>query len=79
MKQGFFNVDVLNEIDAAEDLATAKKIAMDAVEAQPNAREGNKKKATDVINQAHSKKMLLISLGNFMLAHPSENLGMNRE
>lgn len=79
IEAGFFTVDTLNKIDAAKDLREAKKIAMDAIAAQPNARPNNVKKATSTVQRATSKQGLMIALSNFMLAHPSEDLGMNKQ
>lgn len=78
IKQGFFTVGTLTLINNAKDLAEAKRIALAAVDAQPNARDKNVKKALAVINRAKSTKDLLLSLSNFMLAHPSEDLSMNK-
>lgn len=75
---GFFTVGTLTLINNAKDLAEAKRVALAAVNAQPNARDKNIKKALAVINTAKSKKSLLLSLTNFMLAHPSEGLGMGK-
>lgn len=75
IKTGFFTVDILRDIESASTLNQAKKIAMDAVAAQPQARQNNIVKAIKVINEARSIKSLLITLSNFMLSHPSENLG----
>ena len=78
MEAGFFTVDILNVINTTRNLADAKQIAVNAITDKPDAREHNKKKALAVINQARSKTQLLISLGNFMLAHPSEGLSMEK-
>jgi hypothetical protein len=79
MDAGFFTVDTLNEIDAVQDLVVAKEIANKAIADMPNARPYNIKKATAVIVAAKNKRQLMLSLSNFILAHPSENLGMNKE
>ena len=78
MKTGFFDIEIVKQMNAAKDFNEAKAIAVSAIEAQPNARPENKKKAMDAINRTKSKNALLIAAGNFMLAHPSENLGMSK-
>ena len=75
---GFFTVEILKEIETADDLTAAKQRAVNAVNDQPNARAKNTKKALSVITKARSKNELLISLANFMLAHPSEGLSMQK-
>lgn len=79
IKAGFFTIETLQRMDAAPTLETAKWIAEEAITDQPNARESNKKKAKTAIMRASSKKQLLITAANFMLAHPSEGLSMNKD
>lgn len=75
---GFFNISVINKVFAADTLEEAKSIAMLAIDAQPNAKPHNINKARAIVNAATTKDKLLLSMSNFMLAHPSENLGMNK-
>jgi hypothetical protein len=78
MNTGFFTVDTLNEMDKADSLVGAKVIAFQAVKNQPNAKDNNIKKANAAIKRAQSKTQLMISCANFLLSHPSENLGMKK-
>lgn len=77
MKAGFFTIDILKDIEQANDLHEAKTIAYEAIAAQPKARPANVTKANNAVNKAISKNKLLISCASFMLAHPSEGLSMN--
>jgi hypothetical protein len=77
MNTGFFTVDTLKQMEVASDLSAAKEIAYAAVSAQPKARLTNTTKARAVIQQAGSIKQLMISCANFLLAHPSEGLGLS--
>lgn len=78
IQTGFFTIEVLNEIDKAQTLAQGKVIAAKSVdkfiEEHPKVKSYNVKKAREVINRSNSLKTLLISVSNFMLAHPSEGL-----
>lgn len=78
MNTGFFTVGTLNAMESAPDLLAAKAIAISAIAAQPKARPANIQKATRAITAAISKNKLLISCASFMLAHPSEGLGMSK-
>lgn len=77
IEKGFFSIETLNEMDKLA-LEEARAIAMEAVNAQPEARPKNIKKAKEAIVKAKSKKELMINVANFMLAHPSESLSMSK-
>jgi hypothetical protein len=76
MKTGFFNMDVIRQVTETAQLEMAKNLAILAIDSQPNATPANINKAKTVINKANSVEMLAISMSNFMLAHPSENLAV---
>jgi len=76
MKAGFFHVDHLHAMDKAGTHDEAKQIAHAAIDAQKGATPENTKKAKLMVDQSKSKKHLMIGASNFMLSHPSENLGM---
>lgn len=79
IKSGFFTVDHLNAMDKAPSHQDAKSIAHAAIESQPNAHPENKAKAKMMVDGSKSKKHLMIGAANFMLAHPSEDLGMKSD
>jgi hypothetical protein len=76
MASGFFTMDVIRAVCNERDIIAAKKIATDAVENYDShkAQKQNVVKAMNMIEKAKTVKDLGISLANFMLAHPSENL-----
>jgi hypothetical protein len=74
---GFFSMSHVNKIAGAENLFTAKQIALDAIKAKPTAKTNNIAKANQMVANAKSVQGLAIAVTNFMLAHPSEGLGMN--
>lgn len=76
MDAGFFTMDVIREVCNQRDLAKAKQIATDAVNNYEThkAQKQNVVKALKAIEVAKSVQALGISMANFLLAHPSENL-----
>jgi len=75
MEVGFFTMDVIRKVCNEKDLMKAKVIATEAVTNYPHhAQNENIVKANKMIDKAKTVKDLGISLANFMLAHPSENL-----
>ena len=74
-KEGFFNMDIVTAVCNEKDLAAAKQIAIDRVEAtKKDATPENVHKALRMIESARSVKNLGLAITNFMFAHPSENL-----
>lgn len=68
-------MDVIRAVCEQRDVEVAKQLAKEAVENHPhNAQKENVYKANKMIDKAKTIKDLGISLANFMLAHPSENL-----
>jgi len=75
IKPGFFTMDVVTEVCAQKDLATAREIAMKSVDKMKNyATPENIAKATKMIEKAKDVRKLGLDITNFMLAHPSEGL-----
>lgn len=74
MKQGFFNMGVVNQVIAMTDLEGARSVAQQQVDNAKGATQKNITSATNVIKKAKSTKELAMALTNFLLAHPSENL-----
>ena len=75
MDVGFFTMDIIRNVCYENDLTVAKKIATEAIEKYPHkAQKENIIKAHRMVNNAKTVKDLGISLSNFLLAHPSENL-----
>lgn len=74
IKVGFFTMEDARVIDAMQDIEEAKKYALERIAAQPNALPSNIKKATEAINKAITKNQLVLTVGSFVMAHPSEGL-----
>lgn len=74
MNTGFFTMDTVIEVCNQRDLQEAKKIAVTAVESSEAAKKENTRKAIQMIDKAKTVEKLGISMSNFLLAHPSENL-----
>lgn len=74
IKTGFFTMDTVKAVMEMKDLEEAKRYAFNVVKESEAARCSNVDKANTMINKAKSITDLGISITNFMLAHPSENL-----
>lgn len=79
MKLGFFSMSDVNKVVKAKSHIEAKEIAFAAIDAQPNAKENNIKKAKHMVIKSKDKIHLAQCMTNFLLAHPSEDLGMNKQ
>jgi hypothetical protein len=73
--KGFFSMDDVRAIEKLS-INDAKKYSKDKIAAMPNARPNNIKKATEAVDKARSVVALMQTMTNFLLAHPSEGLGM---
>lgn len=73
IKPGFFQI---GDLQACGNLSfvEARNHALNCIKAQAGARPDNAKKAQQAVMKAHNLKGLLITMANFMLAHPSEGL-----
>jgi hypothetical protein len=71
---GFFNMELITKICSLKDLTEAKNLANETVDLMTKSSAANKQKAKSVIAKATSIQKLGITLTNFMLAHPSENM-----
>lgn len=71
---GFFNMDLIKTVCNQTNIYTAKNLCYNAIESMPGASKENKLKARAVVDKAPTIQKLAITLTNFMLAHPSENL-----
>jgi len=74
MKAGFFTMEDARHIAGLKDLTEAKAYAMSRIDAQPRALPGNVEKARRAVEAAASVQRLTLSIGQFVLAHPSEGL-----
>ena len=74
MKQGFFNMDAVNTVIGMTDLEAARGYAQTQIDNCKGATLKNIHSATYAIKKAKSTKELAMTLTNFLLAHPSENL-----
>ncbi len=74
MQGSYFTMDFINEVAQMTDHSEAVKQAINVVE-ESNAKEHNKTKAYRAIANSKSVNSLVITMGNFFLAHPSEKLG----
>ena len=75
MKPGFFTMDVVIEVCAQKDIATARSIAMKSVSKMHGyATAENILKATTMVEKAKDVRKLGLDITNFLLAHPSEGL-----
>lgn len=70
--QGFFNMNNVIEIQKM-NLIDAKNYLLDIVKAS-NARDNNITKIKLAIEKAKNLNNLSLTISNFILAHPSENL-----
>ncbi len=61
-------------VDSIQDLDEAKRYALERISAQPNALPHKIKKASEAIRTASSKNQLVLTIGSFVMAHPSEGL-----
>lgn len=68
------DIDIINK---ATNLVEAKKLALEILD-KSTANSKNKTNITTIINKANSLKALMLSLGNLALAHPRENLKLDR-
>ena len=74
MKTGFFTMETVNQILSFSTLEESKKFLHDLVKETKNARVENVTKATAMIDKCKTQRDLALSVSNFVLAHPSENL-----
>lgn len=74
MKQGFFNMDVVNQVIKMTDLEAARSLAQKCIDDCKGATAKNVHSAGSAIKKAKSVTDLAMTLTNFLLAHPSENL-----
>jgi hypothetical protein len=73
--KGFFSSEHLHEVLAKPTHTEAKNYAHSLVDSS-GAHEHNKVKARDMINRSKNPRHLAQGMANFMMAHPSEGLGM---
>jgi hypothetical protein len=78
MQTGFFTMDDVREIEKMKTLTDAKYFAIGKVDLMPEATKENKHKARAAINKAKSVQGLMLTICNFVLAHPSEHLKVIR-
>ena len=78
IEAGFFTMDDVVAVEKIKDLAAAKAYAVERVEAQLNAKPANISKAKAHIAHAKSVVQLMMTLTNYVLAHPSEHLKVIR-
>lgn len=78
IKVGFFNMEHVDKVVKAKSHFEAKEIAYSAIEDQPNAEDNNIKKAKMMVIRSKNTIHLAQCMTNFLLAHPSEDLGMNK-
>lgn len=74
IEPGFFTMEDAKVVDSISDLEEAKRYALERIVAQPNALPHNTKKATEAVKAATSKNQLVLTIGSFVMAHPSEGL-----
>ena len=77
MKSGMFTIAHTHELAGQTDHGAAKKRAHEIVDAS-SANPKNKFDAKKMINSSRNVKHLTVGAGNFLLAHPSEGLGMGK-
>lgn len=75
MNPGFFSIEDTRKVESLP-LPEAKAYALERIKAQTGARPHNITKASDMVNRATSVKSLMLGMANFVLAHPSEGLGL---
>jgi len=78
MKTGFFTMEDARTVAGMKDLNLAKQYALDRIKNQPAALPHNVAKATQVVEGATSLQKLVLSIGSFVMAHPSEGLKVLR-
>ena len=82
MKTGFFTVDELHMICDCPCIEQAKKMAINFIrhfeKTHSKMNKKNVVKAMFMVENCVTVQQLGISAANFMLAHPSENLSMQR-
>jgi hypothetical protein len=75
IKTGFFTMETVNEILKFNSVDDAKNYLHLIVQERVGAaRSDNISKATSMINKCKTTRDLALSVSNFILAHPSENL-----
>lgn len=78
MKTGFFVQKHVNDVIKMSNIQAAKEYAnsviTEFVKAHTQVKPENVRKAQVMINKAASTVQLAISMQNFVLAHPSEDL-----
>lgn len=77
MGHSAFNMQHVTEIAGMQDLSAAKAYAMKVVN-ESTANAGNKAKLKSMISKSRSIAGLAQGMTNYILAHPSENLKMDR-
>jgi len=79
---GFFNIDDTAVILKQKDLMQAKVFCFDKIETfikqHPQVKPENVTKTRNVVTKAKTIQALAIAVGNFVLAHPSENLKVSK-
>lgn len=82
MKTGFFTIEELHMICDCQNVNQAKEMAVNFIryfeETHPKMNKKNVAKALFMVETSCSVQQLGINAANFMLAHPSENLSMQR-
>lgn len=71
----FFSMDLVHEVSNMKDVEAAKLKAAQAVK-ESSARNSNKHKALAALGRCSTIENIMITLTNFILAHPSENLAV---
>lgn len=66
--QGIFDMEFIHSVNGQTDLAKAKQMCMDKIEAS-SATDANKRKARAMVQLSNTTKNLLLGLTNFSLSH----------
>lgn len=67
--QGFFTMDLANQVARMKDLEAAKVMCRQAIDQREGARPENVRKAHQAVNVAPTVNKLVASIVNFSLAH----------
>ena len=80
IKPGFFTMEDANIVSKASNIFEAKRHAheciLNFVKAHPKTEQKNIEDAQRMINSNATMKSLTIAIGNYVMAHPSEGLGV---
>ena len=75
--KSFFDMESVKTVSEMTDVVEAKKFALRQINSS-SARSINKARAAAGIKAKHDLTGILITMTNFFLAHPSENLSVSR-